>query len=146
MWTVLLLARQPELDVARLDGRCHQTAETGPVGLRFGALGDSGCLGPPEVECRKRDCSCEKCEQRRLSEHMFHAAMLRAAGAMNSGPTGLVTVSRRIRSISALAAAASCHPATSLTGCTCEGWRAPRRARVMPSSSIQRTARCMTRL
>jgi len=31
---------------------------------------------------------------------LHHAATLRDGGAMNSGPTGSVTVSRRIRSIS----------------------------------------------
>jgi hypothetical protein len=36
-----------------------------------------------------------------------HAAMLRAGGAMNSGPTGSEMVSRRIRSISALARSSS---------------------------------------
>ena len=46
-----------------------------------------------------------------------HAAMLRAGGAMNSGPTGSVIVSRRIRSISALAGASSRQPVTSSTGC-----------------------------
>ena len=47
-----------------------------------------------------------------------HAATLRAGGAMNSGPTGSVIVSRRIRSISALAAASSRQPVTSSTGCS----------------------------
>src|SRR5205807_9866136 len=45
-----------------------------------------------------------------------HAATLRDGGAMNSGPTGLVMVSRRIRSISALAEGSSDHPVTSSTG------------------------------
>jgi hypothetical protein len=46
-----------------------------------------------------------------------HAATLRAGGAMNSGPTGSVTVWRKIRSISALAEGSSDQPATSSTGC-----------------------------
>src|ERR1700692_874904 len=46
-----------------------------------------------------------------------HAATPRDGGAMNSGPTGSVMVSRRIRLISALAEASSDHPVTSSTGC-----------------------------
>jgi hypothetical protein len=46
-----------------------------------------------------------------------HAATLRAGGAMNSGPTGSLMVSRRILSISALADASSDQPVTSSTGC-----------------------------
>jgi hypothetical protein len=45
-----------------------------------------------------------------------HAAMLRDGGAMNSGPTGSVMVSLRIRLISALAEASSAQPVTSSTG------------------------------
>src|SRR5580704_12164871 len=60
------------------------------------------------------------------------AAMLRAGGAMNSGPTGSVIVSRRIRSISALAEASSRQPVTSSTGCSCSGCRAPHSAVVIP--------------
>ncbi len=50
---------------------------------------------------------------------------LRDAGAMNSGPTGSLTDSRRIRSISDLAPASSRQPATSPTGSSWLGWRAP---------------------
>jgi hypothetical protein len=57
-----------------------------------------------------------------------HAATLRAGGAMNSGPTGSAIVWPRIRSISALAGAASHQPATSSTGCSWPGWRAPHSA------------------
>ena len=46
----------------------------------------------------------------------IHAAMLRAGGAMNSGPTGSLMVSSRIRSISALVEASSCQPVISSTG------------------------------
>jgi hypothetical protein len=46
-----------------------------------------------------------------------HAGAPRAGGAMNSGPTGSAMVSRRIRSISALAEASSDQPVTSSTGC-----------------------------
>src|SRR5262245_65287722 len=47
---------------------------------------------------------------------LIHAAMLRAGGAMNSGPTGSLIVALRMRSISALAAASRCQPLTSSTG------------------------------
>jgi fluoroacetyl-CoA thioesterase len=50
-----------------------------------------------------------------------HTVALRAGGAMNSGPTGSVTVSRRICSISALADASSDQPVTSSTGCSWPG-------------------------
>jgi hypothetical protein len=53
-------------------------------------------------------------------------------GAMNSGPIGSVMVSRRIRSISALAEASSDQPITSSTGRNCSGCRAPHNAVVMP--------------
>jgi hypothetical protein len=42
-------------------------------------------------------------------------AASRSGGAMNSGPTGLATVSRRIRSISAIPAASICQPIAALT-------------------------------
>src|SRR5713226_4858152 len=45
-----------------------------------------------------------------------HAATRRAGGAMNSGPTGSLIVSRMIRSISPLARASSLQPITSSTG------------------------------
>src|SRR5258708_15582714 len=66
-----------------------------------------------------------------------HAATLRAGGAMNSGPTGSVMVSRRIRSISAFAEASSDHPITSSTGRSRSAWRAPHNAVVMSRSCIQ---------
>src|ERR1700738_1216007 len=57
-----------------------------------------------------------------------HAATLRDGGAMNSGPTGSVMVSRKIRSISALAEVSSDQPTTPSTGCSGGGWRAPHSA------------------
>ena len=50
-----------------------------------------------------------------VAELLLHET--RAGGAMNSGPTGSVMVSRRIRSISALVEASSRQPVTSSTGC-----------------------------
>jgi len=88
----------------------------------------------------------------RTSARMFwcflraYAATLRAGGAMNSGPIGAGIVARRMRSISALAGASSDHPLTSSTGSNWPGRRAPQSAVVIPWSSIQRTARWMTRL
>ena len=51
----------------------------------------------------------------------FYASRCDTAWAMNSGPTGSVMVSRRIRSISVLAEASSDQPITSSTGCNWSG-------------------------
>ena len=51
----------------------------------------------------------------------IHAAMLRAGGAMNSGPTGSLIVAARMRSTSALAGASRCQPLTSSTGSSWPG-------------------------
>src|SRR5215472_16937977 len=69
---------------------------------------------------------------RRTARSPIHAAMLRAGGAMNSGPTGSLIVAARMRSISALARASRCQPLTSSTGSSWPGWRAPHSAVVMP--------------
>jgi len=74
-------------------------------------------------------------ESRRAARHRsapIHAAMLRAGGAMNSGPTGSLIVAARMRSISALAGASRRQPLTSSTGCSWPGWRAPHSAVVTP--------------
>jgi hypothetical protein len=74
----------------------------------------------------------ERSERRGEPEPRQAAAKLRAAGAMNSGPTGSVTLAARMRSISALAGASSNQPPTSSTGCSWAGWRAPHKAVVTP--------------
>lgn len=49
---------------------------------------------------------------------MFECRQDRCNGAMNSGPTGSVIVSLRMRSILASASASSVHPATDTVGCS----------------------------
>src|SRR5207244_4400772 len=94
--------------------------------------------------------ACGQREKRDGKEDKSHACVSirwsRDGGAMNSGPTGSVIRSRSTRSISALTSASSDQPFTSATGASWLGWRAPHSAVVMPWSSIQRTARWMTRL
>ena len=69
----------------------------------------------------------------------------RCRGAMNSGPTGSVIASLRMRSILARVAAPSYQPATPSAASIWSGWRAPQSATLMPWSSIQRTASWITR-
>src|SRR3979490_150124 len=79
------------------------------------------------------------------SLHLFNSVVVsgedRCRGAMNSGPTGSVIVSLRMRSILARVAAPSDQPVTPSAACNWSGWRPPQSATLTPWSSIQRTAR-----
>src|ERR1700704_572951 len=79
------------------------------------------------------------------SLHLFSSVVVsaedRCRGAMNSGPTGSVIVSLRMRSILARVAAPSDQPVPPSTASNWSGWRPPQSATLMPWSSIQRTAR-----
>jgi hypothetical protein len=104
---------QPQLDVARLNGNCHQIAGTRSIDLRRGGFGTGRRLSVPQIEDRERNRSCKKGERRANSEQTLpphYAARLRVSGAMNSGPIGLAIVSSRMRSISAWAEASSRQP------------------------------------
>src|SRR6266849_3346598 len=71
----------------------------------------------------------------------------RAEGAMNSGPTGSVTISRRIPSIARFVSASSDQATTSSRGSSCSGLRAPHSAMETPGSSrTHRTASARTLL
>jgi Aminotransferase class I and II len=61
-----------------------------------------------------------------------NATSRRGGGAMNSGPTGSVISSLKMRSISDFAAASSDQPNTSSMGSSWLGWRAPHNADVAP--------------
>src|SRR5437588_13086900 len=100
--------------------------------------------GEQAAKSEKADCvhaSRDNAQHGRQDELPRHTATPRDGGAMNSGPTGSVMVSRRISSILAISVASSDQPVTSSTGRNCSGWRAPHKAVVMPWSSIQRIAR-----
>jgi 5-aminolevulinate synthase len=61
-----------------------------------------------------------------------NATSRRGGGAMNSGPTGSVISSLKMRSISDFEAASSDQPNTSSMGSSWLGWRAPHNADVAP--------------
>ncbi len=65
---------------------------------------------------------------------------------MNSGPMGSTTAVSTMRSIIWRSASSSDQPATPSAACTWSGCRPPQSATLIPWSSIQRTARWMTRL
>src|SRR5258708_26358258 len=101
---VPLLTAQPQLDVARLNGNCHQIAGTRPISLRRGGFGTGRRLSVPQIEDRERNRSCKKGERRVNSEQTLpphYAARLRVSRGMNSGPTGLAIVLSTMLHISA---------------------------------------------